>query len=260
MRAIRVCLTKAHDCGILKMDVNSAMSVIYSILSMWRFDGRHTRYAHYDGRPTRELRTSSTVSDAPQLQQKETDQRHTNDISSDLPVQSDAVDSIPVTPADGNVAPIELDLEVDPDNLDIGFPLLTKQNVEVDRTDDDIDINTLLYNNVNAAAVDFFIRLSEDDHLYYTLMTVLDPQATSNIGSFSGALAMDERVKKFSLLGVLSDILMFSKHRLLKKKDTVETNHIKDRLVVVAENMTKLRQTYDLMSYDNLKAKYHPLV
>lgn len=121
-------------------------------------------------------------------------------------------------------------------------------------------LDTLLYSDVNAQSIELFINLSEDDDLYYTLMVLLDPPTVCSVGSYCGDLAVDKSIERFSILGLLTGMLKYSKHMLLKRSKTDESKAVKTRLVAVSENMTKLREMFSCHSYETLNGQYHPFL
>ena len=113
---------------------------------------------------------------------------------------------------------------------------------------------------MNAHSIRLFIKLAEDDDLYYMLMGLLDPTAIFSVGSFCGALAMNKRVDSFSLLALLAEMLEYGKHKLLKRRESLKFNELKDRLTAVSQNMTKLLEMFSHRSYQSLKAQHHPVI
>lgn len=82
---------------------------------------------------------------------------------------------------------------------------------------DDLDIEGLSPRNVNAESINVFVKLAEDDQIYYTLMAILDEIVVWQIDLYCDVLAMDKIFPRICMLGIFTDIFALSRYRLLKK-------------------------------------------
>lgn len=98
-----------------------------------------------------------------------------------------------------------------------------------------MNLDRLLFRDVNAQYVTFFINIAEDDDLYYMLIAVLDDENVWIIATFCGTFEIDDRAQRFKMLDLSPDILTFSKNKLLNRKYTEETNKLERRLLVVSK-------------------------
>lgn len=76
----------------------------------------------------------------------------------------------------------------------------------------------------------FFIQLADNDHIYYTFVSMFEYNAVFNIGFYCDAIANNSLIFHFSAVTLLNDIIKYIQHKLLKNTDNDDIKEVKSML------------------------------